>query len=97
VINTDSSGSGADQPDQDDDIHGLRQIEEIVEPVEKREPCRNRPELNRRDKLERSRKENSRLKNYEPGYYNILKPVVIFLTVLILRAIPFPIDILQAV
>ena len=47
MINADSSGSGADQPYQDDDIHGFRQIEEIVEPVEKREPFGNRPELDR--------------------------------------------------
>jgi hypothetical protein len=46
VIDADPSRSGADQPDQDDDdVHGFRQIEEIVEPVEKREPFRNRRKL----------------------------------------------------
>jgi len=50
VIDTDSSGSGADQPGQDDDVHGFRQIEEIDEPVEKREPLRNRPKLDRRNR-----------------------------------------------
>ena len=50
MINADSSRSGADQPDQDDEVHGFRQIEEIVEPVEKREPRRNRPELDRRNR-----------------------------------------------
>src|SRR5881628_3200423 len=49
-VNTDPSRSGADQPDQYDDIHGFGQIEEIVEPVEKREPCRNRRKLDRRDR-----------------------------------------------
>ena len=50
VINADPSRSGADQPDQDDDVHGFRQIEKIVEPVEKRKPCRNRRKLDRRDR-----------------------------------------------
>src|SRR4030095_4447195 len=50
VIDADLSRSRADQPDQDDDVHGFGQIEEIVEPVEKREPCRNRRKLDRRDR-----------------------------------------------
>jgi hypothetical protein len=50
VINANSSRSGADQPDQDDDIHGFGQIEELVEPVEKRKPFLNRPNLDRRDR-----------------------------------------------
>ena len=50
VIDADPSRSGADQPDQDDDVHGFRQIEKIVEPVEKREPFRNRRKLDRHDR-----------------------------------------------
>src|SRR5499433_703112 len=50
TINADSSRSGADQPDQDDDIHSFRQLEEIVEPIEKREAFRNRRQLDRRDR-----------------------------------------------
>src|SRR5215813_5351422 len=50
VIDANSSRSGADQPDQDDDIHSFGQIEEIVEPIEKRESFRNRRQLDRRDR-----------------------------------------------
>src|SRR6516165_7892389 len=49
LVDADSSRSGADQPNQDDYVHGFRQIQEIVEPVEKREPCRNHRKAHRGD------------------------------------------------
>src|SRR5215467_1133464 len=50
VIDADLSRSGTNQPEEDDDVRGFRQIEKIVEPVEKRKPFRNHRELDRRDR-----------------------------------------------
>ena len=50
VIDADPSRSGADQPDEDDDVQDFRQIEEIVKPVDRRKSFRDRGELYGRDR-----------------------------------------------